>query len=80
MLYNVVLLMGMLTSSTVYIIVSSERVHLCLSFSAAEATGKVVNVESTYQNNEGNRSNETPYEIVINVKPATIGKGRQCIK
>jgi hypothetical protein len=51
-----------------------------LSASVAEATGKAVAMESTYQNNESNRPDETPYEIVINVKPATVGKERECTK
>lgn len=36
-------------------------------------------IESAYQNNEGNRSNETPYKIVINMKPATITKRKEYI-
>ena len=42
----------------------------------AESEGKI---ESAYQNNEGNGSDETPYKIVINMKPATSMK-RICIK
>lgn len=33
--------------------------------------------QSAYQNNERNRSNETPYKIVINLKPATIMKRKE---
>lgn len=41
------------------------------------AVQKAVRVKSAYQNNEGDRPNEAPYEIVINVKPATIWEGEQ---
>lgn len=36
-------------------------------------------IESPYQNNEGNWSNETPYKIVINMKPATIMKRKEYV-
>lgn len=51
-----------------------------MSAPVAVAHGKAANVGSTHQNDESNRPNETPYEIVINVKPATVGKERGCVK
>lgn len=45
-----------------------------MSAPVAVAHGKAANVGSTHQNDESNRPNETPYEIVINVKPATVGR------
>lgn len=33
--------------------------------------------QSTYQNNKSNRSNETPYKIVIYMEPATIMEKRE---
>lgn len=50
---------------------------MALQKQQAKSEGKT---EFAYQNNEGNWSNETPYKIVINMKPATIMKRRVCIK
>lgn len=37
-------------------------------------------MESAYQNDERNRSNEAPNEVVINVEPAAVGKETGHIK
>lgn len=63
------------TSSTASLEVGGAR-HGVPSNSATVAARKAVKGKSAYQNNEGHRPNETPYEIVINVKPATIGERR----